>query len=120
MGNSMECPFCFEVDSRESEFEDRIGEYVDVLHAVALKLTRDPERAEFLVRETLVTALRNRDTFSENMYLKSWLLTTLRNTFIKIDGNFPGHKECTGHDDGSLAYYLDLKECSSMLMSSTA
>lgn len=120
MSNSLECEPCFEVFDPETDFEERLGEYVGVLHAVALRLTRDPQRAESLVRQALASALRRRDTFTEGMYLKSWLLTILRNTFIKIDGAVPGQKQCSGSDDGSLSYYLDLKQCGSLLMSSTA
>lgn len=53
-----------------------------MLHAVALRLTRNKADAEDLTQNTLVKALRFHDKFREGTYIKAWLLTILRNTFI--------------------------------------
>jgi len=53
-----------------------------MLYAVALRLTRNPADAEDLTQNTLVKALRFHDKFKEGTYIKAWLLTILRNTFI--------------------------------------
>lgn len=53
-----------------------------MLHAVALRLTRNKADAEDLTQNTLVKALRFHDKFKEGTYIKAWLLTILRNTFI--------------------------------------
>ena len=50
---------------------------------VALKLTRNPVDAQDLTQNTVVKALRFHDKFQEGSYIKAWLLTILRNTFIK-------------------------------------
>ena len=53
-----------------------------MLHAVALRLTRNAADAEDLIQNTFVKALRFHDKFKEGTYIKAWLLTILRNTFI--------------------------------------
>jgi RNA polymerase sigma-70 factor (ECF subfamily) len=53
-----------------------------MLYAVALRLTRNPTEAEDLTQNALVKALRFHDKFREGTYIKAWLLTILRNTFI--------------------------------------
>lgn len=67
---------------RSKEFEDLVLEHVDMLHAVALRLTRNKADAEDLTQSALVKALRFHDKFQEGTYIKAWLLTILRNTFI--------------------------------------
>ncbi len=67
---------------RSKAFEDQVLEHVDVLYAVALRLTRNAADAEDLTQNTLVKALRFHDKYKEGTYIKAWLLTILRNTFI--------------------------------------
>jgi len=55
---------------------------MDMLYAVALRLTRDPTEAQDLTQNTVVKALRFHSKFKEGTYIKAWLLTILRNTFI--------------------------------------
>lgn len=69
-------------DRRSKAFEDQVLEHLDVLYAVALRLTRNPADAEDLTQNALVKALRFHDKFKEGTYIKAWLLTILRNTFI--------------------------------------
>lgn len=67
---------------RSAEYEQLVLEHVDMLYAVALSLTRNPTDAEDLTQNTLVKALRFHEKFREGTYIKAWLLTILRNTFI--------------------------------------
>ena len=67
---------------RSKEFEDLVLEHIDLLYAVALRLTRNPADAEDLTQNTFVKALRFHDKFKKGTYIKAWLLTILRNTFI--------------------------------------
>lgn len=67
---------------RSEDFEKLILEHVDMLYAVALRLTRNSADAEDLTQNTLVKALRFHDKFKQGTYIKAWLLTILRNTFI--------------------------------------
>lgn len=69
-------------EDRSSEFEDLILSHMDMLYAVALKLTRNATDAQDLTQNTVLKALRFHDKFREGTYIKAWLLTILRNTFI--------------------------------------
>lgn len=69
-------------EARSKEFEQLILEHLDMLYAVALRLTRNAADAQDLTQNTLVKALRFHSKFEEGTYIKAWLLTILRNTFI--------------------------------------
>ncbi len=71
-----------ETPVRSREFENQVLQHLDLLYAVALRLTRNPADAEDLAQSTVVKALRFHDHFREGTYIKAWLLTILRNTFI--------------------------------------
>lgn len=84
---------------RSKEFEQLVMEHVDMMYAVALRLTRNPVDAEDLTQNTLVKVLRFHDKFKEGTYIKAWLLTILRNTFIndyRRRARRPAHVELTG------------------------
>jgi len=68
--------------ARSKDFENLVLEHMDMMYAVALKLTRNAADAEDLTQNTVVKALRFHDKFKEGTYIKAWLLTILRNTFI--------------------------------------
>lgn len=53
-----------------------------MLYAVALRLTRNATDAQDLTQNTVVKALRFHNRFKDGTYIKAWLLTILRNTFI--------------------------------------
>lgn len=67
---------------RSQEFEALVMEHMDMLYAVALRLTRNTADAQDLTQNTVVKALRFHSKFEEGTYIKAWLLTILRNTFI--------------------------------------
>ncbi len=67
---------------RSREFEDLVLGHLDMMYAVALRLTRNATDAQDLTQNTVVKALRFHDKFEEGTYIKAWLLTILRNTFI--------------------------------------
>src|SRR5215212_2100019 len=65
------------------EFERLALEQIDMLYRVARRLTRDPNRAEDLVQETYLRALRSRDGFNlEAFGIKPWLLRILYNLHV--------------------------------------
>jgi RNA polymerase sigma-70 factor (ECF subfamily) len=68
--------------SRSEVFERLVLDHMDMLYAVALRLTRDPTEAQDLTQNTVVKALRFHTKFKEGSYIKAWLLTIMRNTFI--------------------------------------
>lgn len=67
---------------RSRDFENLVMEHLDMLYAVALRLTRNTADAQDLTQNTVVKALRFHDKFQKGTYIKAWLLTILRNTFI--------------------------------------
>jgi len=69
-------------EARSKEFENLVLEHLDMMYAVALRLTRNAADAQDLTQNTLVKALRFHNKFKEGTYIKAWLLTILRNTFI--------------------------------------
>jgi RNA polymerase sigma-70 factor, ECF subfamily len=67
---------------RQQEFESEALQYLDVLYAHALRLTRSPSDAEDLVQDTFVRALRFYDRFERGSNLKAWLLRIQFNGFV--------------------------------------
>jgi RNA polymerase sigma-70 factor, ECF subfamily len=67
---------------RQQEFEAEALQYLDVLYAHALRLTRSPTDAEDLVQDTFVRALRFFDRFERGSNLKAWLLRIQFNGFV--------------------------------------
>jgi RNA polymerase sigma-70 factor (ECF subfamily) len=66
-----------------SEFERLAIEQLDLLHRIARRLTRDPQRAEDLVQETYLRAIRSRDTFKlESFGIRPWLVRILQNVHL--------------------------------------
>jgi RNA polymerase sigma-70 factor (ECF subfamily) len=64
------------------EFEQRALEHIDTLYRIARRLTRDPVRAEDLVQETFLRALRARDAFRlEPFGMRPWLLRIMHNQY---------------------------------------
>ncbi len=68
--------------NRPQAFEEQVLAHVGLMYSVALRLTRNAADAEDLTQNALVKALRFHDKFQEGTYIKAWLLTILRNTFI--------------------------------------
>lgn len=66
---------------REALFREYVMPELQLLHAMAMRMTRDPHDAEDLVQDTLLRAHRAIDRF-DGRYPRAWLLTILRNTQI--------------------------------------
>lgn len=65
------------------EFERLALEQLDLLYRVARRLVRDPDKAEDLVQETYVRALRAHKDFTLQEYgIRPWLLRIMHNLFI--------------------------------------
>lgn len=63
-------------------FEEIALPQADVLYSAALRMTRDPNRAEDLVQETLLRAYRFWHRFEPGTNIKAWLLRIQTNLFI--------------------------------------
>jgi RNA polymerase sigma-70 factor (ECF subfamily) len=68
--------------ARDAEFEQQVVAHMDVMYAAAMNLTRNAADAKDLLQDALVRALRFHYRYRRGTYLKAWLLTILRNTFI--------------------------------------
>lgn len=66
----------------EETFEALIEENLDGLYHLALRYTRDPSKAEDLVHDTVVRALRFRQTFEPGTHFRAWIFRILTNTFM--------------------------------------
>lgn len=64
------------------EFEEVAMPQVDALYGAALRMTRDPTRAEDLVQETLLRAYRFWHKFEQGTNIKAWLFRIQTNIFI--------------------------------------
>lgn len=62
-------------------FASGVLEWLQPLHATALRLTRSRSEAEDLVQDTLVKAFRFSDRFEPGTSLRAWLYTILHNTW---------------------------------------
>jgi RNA polymerase sigma-70 factor (ECF subfamily) len=68
--------------SRE-QFEKLALEQLDTLYRIARRLARDPQRAEDLVQETYLRAVRARDTFDLQAHgIRPWLLRIMHNVHV--------------------------------------
>jgi RNA polymerase sigma-70 factor, ECF subfamily len=56
-------------------------EFLDALYGAALRLTRNADRAQDLVQDTYLKAIRAQRSFVEGTNLKAWLYTILQNTW---------------------------------------
>ena len=65
----------------EDEFSAAALDLLDPLYGAALRLTRNADRAQDLVQDTYLKAIRARDRFARGTNLKAWLYTILHNTW---------------------------------------
>ena len=65
----------------EDEFSAAALDFLDGLYGAALRLTRNSDRAQDLVQDTYLKAIRARGRFSPGTNLKAWLYTILHNTW---------------------------------------
>jgi len=65
----------------EDDFSAAALDFLDALYGAALRLTRNADRAQDLVQDTYLKAIRARGRFSPGTNLKAWLYTILHNTW---------------------------------------
>ena len=66
----------------DQEFIDGIMSSIPNLRGFAISLTKNVDRAEDLVQDTVLKALSKRESFQEGTNLRAWLFTILRNNFF--------------------------------------
>jgi RNA polymerase sigma-70 factor (ECF subfamily) len=68
--------------NRRADFQAQALIHLDILYAAAVRMTRNPARAEDLVQETMLRAWTKWDQFQTGTHCKAWLMRILTNTFI--------------------------------------
>ena len=68
-------------DSEGDGFRAATLEFLDSLYGAALRLTRNADRAQALVQDTYLKAIRAQRSFRQGTNLKAWLYTILQNTW---------------------------------------
>ncbi len=68
-------------DQGAAGFQEATLEFLDALYGAALRLTRNADRAQDLVQDTYLKAIRAQRSFAEGTNLKAWLYTILHNTW---------------------------------------
>jgi RNA polymerase sigma-70 factor (ECF subfamily) len=65
----------------ENAFAEEAMSHLDTLYRGALRLTRDPDRAQDLVQDTYVRALRYQASYQPGTNMRAWLFAIMRNLF---------------------------------------
>lgn len=72
----------FEKASDEMDFENALSQQLPTLRRTAIWITGDEHRAEDLVQDTVVLALRFKQNFQEGTNMRAWLIRVMRNRHI--------------------------------------
>jgi len=72
----------FKKKEDHADFEEIAMPQADALYGAALRMTRDPTKAEDLVQETLMRAYRFWHRFQKGTNIKAWLFRIQTNVFI--------------------------------------
>ncbi|KFB08881.1 sigma-70 family RNA polymerase sigma factor [Nitratireductor basaltis] len=86
-------------------FRESLLAAVPVLRAFALSLSKNADRADDLVQETLVKAWDKQESFQPGTNLKAWLFTILRNEFYS---QMRKRKREVEDSDGSITASLSI------------
>jgi RNA polymerase sigma-70 factor, ECF subfamily len=78
---SLERALLLQGGSASPEFRDGLLKALPNLRAFAISLTRDGDRSDDLVQDTILRAWNKRETFTPGTNLSAWLFTILRNAF---------------------------------------
>jgi len=68
-------------EPEDAGFASATLEFLDSLYGTALRLTRNADRAQDLVQDTYLKAIRAERQFAQGSNLKAWLYTILHNTW---------------------------------------
>src|SRR5687767_13990449 len=90
------------------EFSNQLTGLQSTLKTFTRKFTADHDESLDLVQETILKALMYKDKFRDDINLKGWLFTIMRNTFIN---NYRKHqREKTSSDKSKALYQLNVKD----------
>jgi len=88
--------------------EEAIG-HLDALYRGALRLTRDPDKAQDLVQDAYARALRYQHSYQPGTNMKAWLFAIMRNLYW--DRFQKANREAVSIDDiGEFALYDQMRD----------
>ncbi len=64
------------------EFNLKLKEIKSLLFGFAMKLTKNHDKANDLMQETIYKGFKNKKSFTTNTNFKAWMTTIMRNAFI--------------------------------------
>ena len=92
-----------------AEFSGEAIGHLDALYRGALRLTRDPDRAQDLVQDTYARALRYQHSYQAGTNMKAWLFAIMRNLYW--DRFQKANREAVSIDDiGEFALYDQMRD----------
>ncbi len=94
----------------DTSFPEEAMSHLDTLYRGALRLTRDPDRAQDLVQDTYVRALRYQHSYQPGTNMRAWLFAIMRNLFWdRFRGGRPEDLSLDA-ENGDFALYDRLKD----------
>jgi RNA polymerase sigma factor (sigma-70 family) len=90
------------------EFDDQIAALRPTLRTLTYRFTSNREESQDLVQDTILKALKYRNKFRNDVNLKGWLFTIMRNTYINRYRKLK--RENTSHDDTKDLYFLNIED----------
>jgi RNA polymerase sigma factor (sigma-70 family) len=90
------------------EFSNQLAMLRPTLRIFTRRFTRDRDESLDLVQDTLLKALMYKDKFRDEVNLKGWLFTIMRNTFINKYRRV--QRERTTHDNSKDLYFLNVED----------
>ncbi len=102
-----------------SDFSQGVLDHLEALYAFAMVLTHDQSKAEDLVQETCLRAMRGFDQLMPDSNLNGWLLTIMRNTWLnQLRQTAKGSRliELDASEEGSAEWFDRLAEDPQVVM----
>ncbi len=79
--------------ARDRSFEDEALPLMDAVYRFALRLSKNPDRAQDLTQDTFLRAYQNWEKYTPGTQAKSWLFTICRNLFLRREERKKRHDE---------------------------
>jgi RNA polymerase sigma-70 factor (ECF subfamily) len=94
---------------QQQDFGTEAISNLDALYRGALRLTRDPDKAQDLVQDTYARALRYQHSYQTGTNMKAWLFAIMRNLYW--DRFQKANREAVSIDDiGEFALYDQMRD----------
>jgi RNA polymerase sigma-70 factor (ECF subfamily) len=98
-----------EEDVATADFAEEAIGHLDALYRGALRLTRDPDKAQDLVQDAYARALRYQHSYQPGTNMKAWLFAIMRNLYW--DRFQKASREAVSIDDiGEFALYDQMRD----------